>query len=339
MNTGLEGVVVCETQLSEVDGSAGRLIIRGETLEDFTERDYESATEILLGPNLDLGKGRVSAYRHLQNLLGHLQQRTPIDALRLGLAALPSEVEIETIIGAFPVILGAQQHGERLESPSESGSHVHDLLRLFLQRDPAEQEILGITTYLVTVTEHGMNASTFTARVVASTGAPDLDAVLAALGALKGPLHGGAPGPVLDLLDELKTVQDLRENLATRIRAGERLMGFGHRIYKTRDPRADVLRNAVLRLSASDRLRHAERVETHAREALEDVKPGRKLDTNVEFYTAVLLEQLGFHRNLFTPLFATGRVLGWLAHIQEQRSVGRLIRPASTYVGPVPAGL
>ncbi len=334
MDTGLEGVVVCETRLSEVDGAAGQLIICGEPLERFAERNYEEAAKVLLGPGIEPGEGRVSAYQHLREILGQLQQRSPVEALRLGLAALPSDVETQAIIGAFPVILGAQRYGVDMTPPDPSASHVHDLLRLYFNREPEENQVRSLSTYLVTVSEHGMNASTFTARVVASTGAPALDAVIAALGALKGPLHGGAPGPVLDLLDDLREVEDLRANLLKRIRAGERLMGFGHRIYRTRDPRADVLRDAVLKFSASDRLRHAEKVETEARAALMEIKPGRRLDTNVEFYTAVLLEQLGFHRDLFTPLFATGRVLGWMAHIHEQRSLGRLIRPASKYIGP-----
>lgn len=195
--------------------------------------------------------------------------------------------------------------------------HVADLLSMFNDRRPDSAEVEGLSRYLVTVCEHGMNASTFTARVTASTEAPLLDAVIGALGALKGPLHGGAPGPVLDLLDEMAESRDVAGDLRARIAAGQRLMGFGHRIYRTRDPRADVLKEALSGLSGSPRLQLAQEVERQATVALRQAKPDRRLDTNVEYYTAVLLERLGFTRDTFTALFATGRVLGWVAHMKS----------------------
>jgi citrate synthase len=194
-------------------------------------------------------------------------------------------------------------------------------------------------TYLNTVVDHGLNASTFTARVIASTGSDFVSAITGAVGALKGPLHGGAPGPALDMVFEIGDASRAEEVLRRKIAAGERLMGFGHRVYKVRDPRADVLAAAAERMftRASDmRLYELARVVEHtALRLLEEHKPGRKLQTNVEFYTALLLHGLGLEVPLFTPTFAISRVAGWTAHCFEQRKVGRLIRPQSVYVGRV----
>jgi citrate synthase len=201
------------------------------------------------------------------------------------------------------------------------------------EADPAKAAALD--AYLATVAEHGMNASTFTARVIASTRAGVVAAVVGALCALKGPLHGGAPGPVLDMLDAIGTPEDIQPWLQQALAEGDRLMGFGHRIYRVRDPRADVLKGVVARLrSGGDaRLAFAERVEREALAALAAHKPDRKLDTNVEFYTALLLEALGLPREAFTAVFAMGRVAGWTAHVHEQLREGRLMRPQSVYVG------
>lgn len=336
MKIGLDGVVAAETVLSEVDGEAGDLLIRGYRLEEFTALGFEGASEALVGEVLDLGAGRLKAYFLLKDLLGSLSERSPVEALRMGLAVLPSDLGLAELVGAFPVILGAARHGESLLPPNPERGQVADLLAMFTGEEPEQEALKALSCYLVAVSEHGMNASTFTARVIASTGAPCLDAVLGALSALKGPLHGGAPGPVLDLLDEMMLSDDIAEDLRRKIATGERLMGFGHRVYRTRDPRADVLKEALLKMDGSPRLQVAQHVERLAEEALQESKPGRHLRTNVEFYTAVLLDRVGFPRSYFTPLFAMGRVLGWIAHYQEQRASGRLIRPASIYVGPRP---
>jgi citrate synthase len=182
-----------------------------------------------------------------------------------------------------------------------------------------------------------MNASTFTARVIISTGSDLVSAVTGAIGSLAGPLHGGAPGPVLDMLQAIGTEENIDSWLSERIGQNERLMGFGHRIYKVRDPRADILAAAAEKLSAAGEQhsfsRFARRVEERALELLEQHKPGRRLQTNVEFYTALLLHGLGLPAMLFSPLFAVGRVGGWLAHAFEQRSNNRIFRPESAYNG------
>jgi citrate synthase len=201
--------------------------------------------------------------------------------------------------------------------------------------------VSALDQYLVTVADHGLNASTFAARVVASTGAGLTSAAIAALSALKGPLHGGAPGPVLDMLDAIGAPEHAAAWLEHSLARGERLMGFGHRIYRVRDPRADALRAALQALgrqrgAPSARLALAEVVELAALSLLRRAKPQRPLDTNVEFYTALLLEALEIPRDGFTCLFAAGRIGGWVAHAREQVLHGRLIRPQSRYVGPAP---
>jgi citrate synthase len=188
------------------------------------------------------------------------------------------------------------------------------------------------------VIDHGLNASTFAARVAASTRAGLVSAALAGLSALKGPLHGGAPGPVIDMLDAIGTPDQARTWLEAALDGGDRLMGFGHRVYRVRDPRADALKTAIRRLGADQgRLALGEAVEAAALEILRTRKPDRALETNVEFYTALLLEALSIPPAAFTCIFAAGRVAGWTAHAWEQVATGRLIRPQSIYVGPVPA--
>ncbi len=203
---------------------------------------------------------------------------------------------------------------------------------------PDPERVRALETYLNTVVDHGLNASTFTARVITSTGADLVSAVTGAIGALKGPLHGGAPGPALDMVFEIGDASRAEEMLRRKLEAGEKLMGFGHRVYKVRDPRADVLAAAAERMytRAGDMALYtlARAVEATAIRLLDEYKPGRRLRTNVEFYTALLLHGLGLDVPLFTPTFAISRVSGWIAHAFEQRRVGRIIRPQSVYAGP-----
>jgi citrate synthase len=195
-----------------------------------------------------------------------------------------------------------------------------------------------MATYLNAVSDHGLNASTFAARVIVATGSDMISAVTGAIGALKGPLHGGAPGPALDMVFDIQREGDAEGYLRRKIEAGERFMGFGHRVYKVRDPRADVLAAAAKRLYETDGDMQlytlAGEVERIVLRLLEEYKPGRNLKTNVEFYTALLLHGLGLSTELFSPTFAIGRVGGWSAHCFEQAAEGRLIRPQSVYVGP-----
>jgi citrate synthase len=224
--------------------------------------------------------------------------------------------------------------GSQPIAPDPSLGHAADYLRM----TTGSADVVAaraLEAYLVTVIDHGMNASTFTARVIASTGSDLISAVVGGVGALKGPLHGGAPGPVLDMLDAIGEPARAEAWLLGELAAGRRIMGMGHRIYRVRDPRAAVLETAVKPL-ASPRLDLARAVETAAAKILRERKPDRPLAANVEFYTAVLLDAVGLPREQFAATFAVGRTAGWCAHVLEQRRVGRLVRPASKYVGPMP---
>jgi citrate synthase len=196
----------------------------------------------------------------------------------------------------------------------------------------------ALDAYITTVIDNGLSASTFAARVIISTRASLPSAVVGAYGAFTGALHGGAPGLALDLLDDIaKDGDDVEATLERKLAAGERLMGFGHRVFRLRDPRADMLRAALLRLDPnSPRLAFATRVERAAVAALERRKPGRRLEANIEMDAALLLDAIGLPRAAFTPVFAMARSPAWIAHALEQRRSGRMIRPASAYVGPTP---
>jgi citrate synthase len=210
------------------------------------------------------------------------------------------------------------------------------LLRWRGELDPRQAE--AIDAYWITAAEHGMNASTFTARVIASTGADVAAALSGAVGALSGPLHGGAPARVLQMLEEVEAADDPLQYVEAKLARGERIMGFGHRVYRAEDPRARALRAAARRLG-SPRLEVAEALEAAALEALAAHKPDRVLATNVEFWSAVILDHAQVPQRLFTTLFACARLAGWSAHVLEQRQSGRLIRPASLYVGRRPRTL
>ena len=225
--------------------------------------------------------------------------------------------------------------------PDPALSHAADTLRMLRGKPATPGEVVALDTYLVTVSDHGLNASTFAARVIASTRAGLTSAVLGGISALKGPLHGGAPGPIIEMLDGIGQPENARAWIEEALARGDRLMGFGHRVYRVRDPRADALKAAVRKLTEGSntmpgRLAFAEAVESSVLAILKARKPDRSLQTNVEFYTALLLEALAFPPSAFTCVFATGRVAGWIAHAREQLAGGRLIRPQSRYVGPMP---
>lgn len=356
-SNGLEDVVAAETVLSDVDGLAGRLVMRGVPLEALAGRvRFEDMVALLwdgffpaLPDDLPaaLGQARVRVFEAIAPVLPQIAGRPTYDAMRALMALLPDGEEIETAlqlaVGPGVALAALLRHasGLALVSPDPRLGHATDVLRMMSGNLPRPEVAAALDAYLVTVADHGLNASTFAARVVASTQAGLNSSVLAALGALKGPLHGGAPGPVLDMLDAIGSASSAKPWIEAELDRGERLMGFGHRIYRVRDPRADALKAALGRIEKvgavnADRTGLASAVETAALEALRAHKPDRRLDTNVEFYTALLLEALGFPRDTFTAVFAAGRVVGWIAHAREQDATGRLIRPKSVYVGPTP---
>jgi citrate synthase len=263
---------------------------------------------------------------------------TPL--LSLGRAEDPVD-DAMTAIGSFPTIVGTYwrlRNGERPVDVRTDLSHAAHYLHQLSGAEPAVERARALETYLNTVCDHGLNASTFAARVIISTRSDVISAITGAVGALKGPLHGGAPGPALDMVFEIGTPERAEPVIRAMLERGDRLMGFGHRVYRVRDPRADVLAAAAERFYASDVDRStyelARHVEATALRLLREHKPDRRLDTNVEFYTALVLHGIGLPTELFTPTFAVGRVLGWSAHCLEQLRDGRLIRPQSAYIGP-----
>ncbi len=357
--SGLDGVVAADTVLSHVDGEAGELVVRGKAIDGLTGHLDFAAMAVLLWGDLApmprnraalvpaLGAARVAAARLVPGLLETAKGLSVVEGLRVGLALLPDQdgdSDALAAASAVPVFTTALSRARRKLAPLDpdpAADPASDFLRLLQGRDPHPAEAAALDAYLVTVADHGMNASTFAARVVASTRAGLISSVLAGLCALKGPLHGGAPGPVLDMLDAIGTPDNCETWLRAELGKGERLMGFGHRVYRTRDPRADVLKAALHRLAGArggdiGRLVLAEQVERTALALLQEKQPGRKLDTNVEYYTALLLDAVGIPRDLFTPVFAMGRVLGWVAHVWEQEKSGRLIRPQARYIGAMP---
>jgi citrate synthase len=356
MKNGLDDVIAAETVLSHVDGEGGRLIVRGHDIEALAGKAaYEDVVALLwsgivrdvpMGDALRtaLGAARVAAFERLQPLLPFAVALTPIEATRFLVGAigdgeaLAGPVGMLATVGVAAALAMRLGEGRAPVRPDAARGHAADLLRMIRGHEGDAAEVAALEAYLVTIVDHGLNASTFAARVVASTAAGLPSALVAAVSALKGPLHGGAPGPVLDMLDAIGSEEAAEAWLTQALDRGERLMGFGHRVYRVRDPRADVLKTAVRTLRGrANRIALAESVERQALALLAQRKAGRRLDVNVEFYTALLLEALGIPRAGFTALFAAGRAAGWIAHVREQEAGGRIMRPQSRYVGPMPA--
>jgi len=352
---GLEGVVAATTRLSHVDGERGELVIGGYQVEELAAHaTFEETTWLLWHGDLpsasqlaasceSLAAARAIPGSTLALLRDCADRRVVImDALRIaaGTLSIVSDDPVG-VVARMPTIVASYwrlRQGHEPIAPRPDLGHAANYLYMLTGQIAEAERVRGLETYLNTVIDHGLNASTFTARVITSTGSDLVSAIVGALGALKGPLHGGAPGPALDMVFEIGDPARAEAALRTKIESGERLMGFGHRIYKVRDPRADVLAKAAERmyLRAGDMSLYelARAVEAEALRLLELYKPGRRLQTNVEFYTALLLHGLGLDAALFTPTFALGRVSGWIAHAFEQRRDNRLIRPQSAYVGP-----
>jgi len=356
MTSGLDDVIAAETVLSDVDGTAGRLVIRGKSLAEISGHwSFEDVAGLLCDGFFDqvpqggwaraIGNARCEVFDRVAPSFEALERLSLYDGARAGMALLSDGQDIDDALRliAGPVVLTAallrRQKNERAIRPDPALLHSEDTLRMMGRDDPHGKLARSLDAYLVTVSDHGLNASTFAARVVASTQAGLTSSVLAGMSALKGPLHGGAPGPVIEMLDRIAGCGDARRWLEREVNDGARLMGFGHRIYKTRDPRANALKAVLQSLRdlgpIAERLAFAEEVEKVALAVLRTLKPDRRLDTNVEFFTAVLLEAIGFPVDAFTCIFAAGRVAGWVAHAREQSLNGRLIRPQSRYIGPM----
>jgi citrate synthase len=373
IESGLEGVVVAATRLSEVDGERGRLIIGGYPVEELAPHaHFEEVLFLLWHGRLPSPSERTALIEELAlrralpdattALLRDAARRAvpAMDALRMGVASLSLAAhdgsdraaaldDAVALVAAVPTVIATywrHRDGRSLPALRRDLGHVAHYLWLLDGREPDPVVVRALETYCNTVVDHGMNASTFTARVIASTQSDLCSAVVGGIGALKGPLHGGAPGPALDMVFALReraarSGRPLADEAAAHVRAevtaGGRMMGFGHRVYRVRDPRADVLGTAAVALAGRGGdgalIADARTVEAATLRVLRELKPNRRLDTNVEFYTALLLHAVGLPAELFTPTFALARAGGWTAHVLEQMEANRLIRPAARYVG------
>jgi len=363
---GLEGIVSHATHLSEVDGHAGRLTLRGYDIHALVGQvSFEEAAYLLWHGDLPKRRQRddlqrdMAAARHLPGpimdvLRGAARAADGMHALRLGAATLsldaPDADDLSQeanrrlalrITARMPALVAHHfrlQHGQSICEPPDHLGFAAGYLYMLEGREPDPVRVDGLNAYLVAVIEHGMNASTFTARVIASTDADMVSAVTGAVGALKGPKHGGVPGPVLEMLTAIGTPERAEAWIRAALGRGERIMGFGHRVYKVRDPRAANLSDAAETIAqhTGDRelLDFTKEVERVTVKILDEVKPGRDLYANVELYAALILHAVDVPAALFTPTFAIGRTAGWTAHVLEQFADNRLIRPQSVYVGP-----
>ncbi len=371
---GLRGVIFTETRLSAVDGQAGKLVIGGFAVEELAPKaSFEEVLHLLWHDRLpnqeELSELRreLVARRALPEVtltvLRHAAKHKlpPMDALRVGVDTLsladeePNDLSRPAnlrramhLVAALPNVLAAYWRllqGLEPVPPQATLSHAANFLATLHGEEPHPEAARALETYFNTVIDHGVNNSTFTARVIASTRSDMVSAVVGAVGALKGPLHGGAPGPAMDMVFEIRrraealgrsVAEEAEAWVRERLAQGERIMGFGHRVYRVRDPRADVLgkaANALFTEKDTQLYDDAKAVEAAALRLLNAHKPGRSLQTNVEFYTALVLHGVGLSAPLFSSVFALARAGGWTAHILEQIDEDELIRPSSAYCG------
>jgi citrate synthase len=350
MQAGLDGVVAAETALSHTDRERGMIWVRGVSLPDLVAshgyegtvallwQDFEDGPHTRAAMHARLGAARTAAFAARDAWLGAAARRSLLEGVRLCLATLPDAAPPAAIVGTLsvgvPALLRAAR-GEAPLPPDPALGTAADLLRMLHGRESDTASVAALDTYFSVMAESGLSGSSFAARVIASTRASLVCAALGAWCAFTGPIHGGAPGPTLDLLDALEATDDMDGWIEQRLAAGERLMGFGHRVFRGNDPRAEAMRAALRRMGpAAGRLAFAELVERRVAAVLARVKPGRSLPANVEIAAALLLDAVGIPRDAFTPVFAVSRCAGWLAHAMEQLSNGRMIRPTSRYVGP-----
>ncbi|MEV6553591.1 citrate synthase/methylcitrate synthase [Streptomyces sp. NPDC051597] len=365
---GLAGVVVTDTALGDVRGREGfyhyrqysavelaqsrgfedvwHLMFHGELPDAAARADFTARTAALRRLPREVSEalpgiaaagaasGPLAGLRTALSLLGAAQGFRPVYDLDPG----RRREDALAACAAVPTLLTALYRlGRGLDpvEPREDLSYAANYLYMMTGSHPAPDRVQAIERYLISTVDHGFNASTFTARVVASTGADLAASLVAAVGALSGPLHGGAPSRALDTLDAIGSPERIDAWVRERVLAGERIMGFGHPVYRTEDPRSRMLRGIAEGIGGP-LVAFAVEVEKHVEAILAELKPGRELHTNVEFYAGVVMELCGVPREMFTPTFCAARVIGWSANILEQAEDSKIIRPAARYVGPPP---
>ena len=365
---GLEGVAVAETAIGDVRGLEGFYHYREFNAVDIAERKtLEDAWYLMFRGELPTPEQRAAfldevtplreipeAVKELLPQVASMGERfMPLDALRTAYSMIATsldfkpwlDVSIEELreqamltCAVVPTLITAlYRFREDLEviDPHPDLPYAANYLYMMKGEIPEPEHARAIEKYMISTIDHGFNASTFSARVITSTGADLGSAVAGAIGAMSGPLHGGAPSRALDMLDAIGTPDKAEEWIRNAVESGQRIMGFGHRVYKTDDPRSVMLRGVAEELGGPN-VEFAKHVERTVVKVLEELKPGRKLYANVEFYAGLVMETIGVPRDLFTPTFTSSRVIGWTAHILEQAADNRLIRPSARYVGPEP---
>jgi len=357
VSKGLDDVVVGKSEVSWVGGLTGDLVYRGFDVRSLVPGvPYESIVHLLLygdppseDPSAEVARA-LKAHRNpspaVEQVVDALSPRLPpLEALRTILSSLgdgsfdypPNLDEGFRLIAQTPVLLARFVRRARGEAPVAARpdlSHAANYLWMLAGREASPEHVRALDGYLCLLADHGMNASTFALRIAVSTQSDLISAATAALATLKGPLHGGAPSRVSEMLDEIGTPERAEGWVAERLARREVLFGFGHRAYKTEDPRGLVLHRIAKSVADPTRFELAERVEHVALRALREARPDARLFTNVEYYSALVLEAVGLPREMFTPTFTVARTAGWTAHALEQASDNRLIRPDVEYVGP-----
>ncbi|WP_088006658.1 citrate synthase/methylcitrate synthase [Indiicoccus explosivorum] len=354
---GLKGIVAVQTRIGSVDGELGELKYRGERIEDLVNgRSFEEMAFYLWNGRFPAGKeyaellDAFAQHRilpdHVEQVAASLPDDTPLmDGLRTLVSAWSSESfnrkppseQALLLTAALPTaiaLLYRKKHELDPIGPRPDFGHTANFLWMVSGRKPPAAHTDALESYLKLTMEHGMNASTFAARVTISTESDLVSAITSALGTMKGPLHGGAPSGVIDLLEEIHSPECIRPVVLEKLGHGEKIMGFGHRIYRTEDPRSVLLRERFRKLAGEDEwLDLAVQAEQEIVQILADYKPGRALYTNVEFYAAAVMRAISLPPALFTPVFSTARIVGWTAHAIEQLADNVIFRPESEYIG------
>lgn len=354
---GLKGIVAAETKISHIDGEKGVLSYRGYNILEITKKYSFEETAYLLWfgvfPNkeqLKFLKDQLTSNRelpkHVEELLSLLPaEMDMMSVLRTAISAIggkdytwkPTVEQAIKLTALFPTMIAYRKHqleGKPIIRPSKDLNHVENYLYMLNGKIPSKAHTNALETYMILTMEHGMNASTFAARVTVSTESDLVSAITSAIGTMKGPLHGGAPSEVIDLLNEIHMMGNAEKVLRTKLANGEKLMGFGHRVYKTVDPRAVALKAKLIDFAGQDPwLDLAVNVEKIGIELLQEFKPGRSLYTNVEFYASAIMNAIQMEPELFTPTFSASRVVGWSAHVLEQSEKNIIFRPESNFIG------
>jgi len=357
MQKGLKGIVATETSISFIDGDNGRLVYRGYEINELANKYCFEEVAYLLWygqfPNdveLKIFKEELHKNRHLTPYQIEILNNLPINmemmsVLRTTISSegtteycwkptISQAIKLTAILPTINAYRKRRLDGKPFVPPRDDLNHVENYLYMLNGTEPQKAQVTALESYMILTLEHGMNASTFAARVTASTESDLVSAITSAIGTMKGPLHGGAPSGVIELLNEISSDGDAEKVIRNKLNQKEKLMGFGHRVYKTHDPRSIALKQTLLKLIGEDKwLDLAVEVEKCAIRLLEEYKPGRSLYTNVEFYAAAIMKSVNLDSSLFTPTFTASRIVGWTAHVIEQAEDNTLYRPQSLYIG------